>query len=683
MANQFVIEDGVLLRYRGKKDHEHVVIPEGIYEISMGAFEDCYNVESVTIPGDVDTIGPDAFRRCKKLQKVTIMKGVTHIGEHAFCGCTQLLQVELPKTVQTLGAGGFQDCPNLVNVKLSPNISRIENFAFSGCSCLSEILLPTELRTINDRAFNNCKRLKAIWISKGVKKIGESAFSGCASLERIEVEEGNRRYHSNGNCLIDTGAKTLLRGCKNSIIPSDGSVNEIGHYAFDHCDSLSEIIIGDGVSTIGWHAFYQCSALETVELPNGLIKIDDAAFSGCAKLRNITLPETLKELGLRVFQECASLRELTIPQSVEDIGYSAFSKCSNILLFDLKEETIFYNDVREILFECPPDAVAFPLYHDPVNKRRSVMNWLEGNHRRDDDIEEIKAYVLNQKTKLLAEIAAHGSPKVLSAFIEFIGNVKFNEAAFDSAIIAAAENENAEIIKKTIREYKKKLLSSGLIKLGAGTIQKKARPKAVEKKKTVAKTIPAPQKEAAPLPVNYERVIFGKYIQDEETPSDLSWRVLAKHEGKMLLITEKVIDYLPFCYRDDNDWETSDIRRWLREDFVNTAFSEREKARIAEMCPGESVFLLSVSDLQLFANSKDLRAKYTDYARAKIKWFHPKGDENAFWWLRTASASDSPRDEWIYVYHIIDLGLINGGMRASGRDGVRPAVWVTMEEENK
>lgn len=40
-----------------------------------------------------------------------------------------------------------------------------------------------------------------------------------STLESIEVEEGNEYFHSKNNCLIETATKTLVLGCKNSIIP--------------------------------------------------------------------------------------------------------------------------------------------------------------------------------------------------------------------------------------------------------------------------------------------------------------------------------------------------------------------------------------------------------------------------------------------------------------------------------
>ena len=57
----------------------------------------------------------------------------------------------------------------------------------------------------------------------------------CSGLDSITVESGNIVYDSRDNCnaIIETATNTLLRGCKNTIIPH--SVTSIGDNAFRGC----------------------------------------------------------------------------------------------------------------------------------------------------------------------------------------------------------------------------------------------------------------------------------------------------------------------------------------------------------------------------------------------------------------------------------------------------------------
>ena len=74
----------------------------------------------------------------------------------------------------------------------------------------------------------------------------------------------NSVYHSANNCLIETETKTLILGCKNSIIPDDGSVISIGSFAFSYCIGLTSITITNSLTFIGPSAFYNCNVLKSI-----------------------------------------------------------------------------------------------------------------------------------------------------------------------------------------------------------------------------------------------------------------------------------------------------------------------------------------------------------------------------------------------------------------------------------
>lgn len=137
--------------------------------------------------------------------------------------------------------------------------------------------------------------------------IDDFAFQNCRSLGSINVSPSNPKYHSDQNCLIETESKTLVLGCKNSIIPKDGSVTSIGTGAFAYCSSLLEITIPVGVTAIGYDAFEGCTSLVELIIPDGVVLIDDLAFSGCASLRKISLPASVTRVGWGAFSSCNNL----------------------------------------------------------------------------------------------------------------------------------------------------------------------------------------------------------------------------------------------------------------------------------------------------------------------------------------------------------------------------------------
>ena len=207
--------------------------------------------------------------------------------------------------------------------------------------------------SIRDISFEGCTSLTSVTIPASVALILPTAFSSCPSLERLTVVPGNPVYHSAGNCVIETETGTLIQGCNNSVIPTDGSVTSIGDYAFAYCTSLASVTIpesvtsigsyafynctsltsvtiGDGVTSIGRYAFYNCDSLTSIVTPDSVTSIGSYAFSGCTSLTSVTIGSGVKSISSYAFSGCSNLTSITIPDSVTSIGSSAFSGCSSL-----------------------------------------------------------------------------------------------------------------------------------------------------------------------------------------------------------------------------------------------------------------------------------------------------------------------------------------------------------------
>ena len=335
-------------------DAEEIIIPNKINghpvtSIGNNAFRDCTHIKRIVIPDSVTIIGYGAFGGCTKLTSITIGSGVKTISR-SFYGCDNLERVDItniaswcniefsssfddsnplskakhlylngvevtdliiPEDVSIISDIAFLNCESIVGLTLHDNIEIGQN-SFSGCS-IKKLNFLEGTKTI-DSGMVLCKDvLTEINIPNTVMTIESDALSNCTSLESIVVGANNPIYHSSGNCLIETNSKTLILGCKNSVIPIDCSITSIGDYAFYNCTGLTSVIIPDSVTSIGRYTFKSCTGLRSITIGNSVKSIDFNAFNGCTGLTSVIIPDSVTSIGDSAFGGCSSLQEITLP----------------------------------------------------------------------------------------------------------------------------------------------------------------------------------------------------------------------------------------------------------------------------------------------------------------------------------------------------------------------------------
>lgn len=196
---------------------------------------------------------------------------------------------------------------------------------------------------IAKNAFAGRKELLSITIPATVTTIGERVFAGCPNLESIVVASDNPTYHSAGNCLIQTAQKLVIAGCKNSVLPSDGSVIAINVNAFEQCAGLTSLAIPDGVKDIGNSAFYGCSKLAEITIPDSVERIGNFAFFGCSALVSITIPAQATSIGEDAFSGCGGLESIIVKD-----GNTKYSGAGNCLI-EKASKTLLRGSNRSVI----------------------------------------------------------------------------------------------------------------------------------------------------------------------------------------------------------------------------------------------------------------------------------------------------------------------------------------------
>ena len=121
----------------------------------------------------------------------------------------------------------------------------------------------------------------------------------------------------------------IYRESITSLIINNG-VTRIGGDAFNGYTNLTSVTIPNSVTSIGFYAFYGCNSLPLVTIPNSVTSIEGSAFEGCTGLTSVSIPNSVTSIGNTAFRGCTDLISVTIGNSVTSIGNSAFDGCNNI-----------------------------------------------------------------------------------------------------------------------------------------------------------------------------------------------------------------------------------------------------------------------------------------------------------------------------------------------------------------
>ncbi|MBO7594154.1 MAG: leucine-rich repeat domain-containing protein [Salinivirgaceae bacterium] len=324
--------------------------------IIYGAFSNCNNLTSVTIPESVVSIGKFAFQDCNNLTSIFIMCEVSSTNAYLYFTKNgiryRVLNKNTVEVVSGLTMGSYSGSviiPEKVTAGNIFDVTNISGSAFSDCSELTSITIPNSVANIGDYAFNNCINLTTVSIPETIINIEENAFNNC---DNLDYNSYNNAYYigneenpyvvlfaaKNKNiesCEINSKCKMIFpkafyRCIKILEIEIPNSVTKISTAAFCGCSNLTSVLIPNSVKYVGSDAFTSCGKLASIEIPNSVTYIGEYAFRDCYKLESVNIPDSIASINFHMFWGCRSLKSVTVPNSVIDIGFGAFEDCQNL-----------------------------------------------------------------------------------------------------------------------------------------------------------------------------------------------------------------------------------------------------------------------------------------------------------------------------------------------------------------
>ena len=337
-----------------------VVIPNSVTSIGNCAFAQDTGITSITIPNSVKSIGYSAFENCVSLTSITIPDSITKIRNSTFRGCTGLTSITIPNSVTSIESYAFVNCTGLHKLIMRTlEKPSVDKYPFMNTS-IDSVYVPCGTKDAYigwsgfsaDKFVEMCDEVPQYIVSVVSEDIrkgsvndnytgnnNEWAISAIAN-SRYQFSHWSDGKTDNPRVLTVTQDTTLIAyfvqatsgQCGDNLYWSyaDDTLSITGtgdmyDYAADSAnaapwvllrDSISEVVLPEGITYIGTHAFRQLPLLTEVTIPNAVEEIGESAFAGCAGLGKVVIgsgnSSRLTTMGNSVFIDSRKLYEIHI-----------------------------------------------------------------------------------------------------------------------------------------------------------------------------------------------------------------------------------------------------------------------------------------------------------------------------------------------------------------------------------
>lgn len=288
------------------------------YCIPDNAFEKKESLISIILPDKLKSIGWKAFGDCKSLSgNISFPEGLETIAGGAFINCVNLSSISLPSTLITLGResgmayydGAFGHCTGLCCELVIPEkMETIGIGTFYGDSGLyGQIRLPESLHFLGEAAFRGCNGLKgSLKIPDGISRVPDECFWGCGFDGTLTLHDG----------ITSIGTRAFSDCYFKGGISLPSQLEVISEESFESCKFSGSLVLPAGVRVIGKRAFNWNSRLTGIlEIPGNVISLGAGAFANCQGIEGVVIPESLEtiksEFGVDgAFEDCFGINRI-------------------------------------------------------------------------------------------------------------------------------------------------------------------------------------------------------------------------------------------------------------------------------------------------------------------------------------------------------------------------------------
>lgn len=223
-----------------------VTISEGIKDVGAGAFENCVNLATISLPTTIIHMGKNAIYNTAyynntanwKLKTINTDNGMDIGG--SIPNDTLLWEEVLSPTLEYLYLGTVLiECESNGTYKIKQGTTVIADYAFAKSTDMISVVFPTSLATIGDYAFSGCQSIKDFNIAENV------AFSA-TSIYNTGFYNNPKNWEDNA-LYIDT--RLVATKCS-EVVVKDGTTHIISGAI-----SSENVVIPASVTSIHKNAF--------------------------------------------------------------------------------------------------------------------------------------------------------------------------------------------------------------------------------------------------------------------------------------------------------------------------------------------------------------------------------------------------------------------------------------------
>ena len=269
-------------------------------KIGLGAFSGCDSLTSITVLEGTSEIGAYAFHGCSGLTKVTFPDSVASIGDGVLYGCNKLQALTLPFIGEQRSVVYLKEYREHGNVEDYWKSEKCYTTTFSGLQYLfikypvRELLnwrpsgsLSDYNESIHYVSAGSLPSTLVDVVITGGSEIGVGAFRDCSEIVTITLPDtitniASRAFYNCSGIRNATISRAVCESTLAEVFPAS-------------YQSITNVVIFDGVANIAARAFDGCRSLTSIEIPYTIRQIGDYAFSGCERLHKVVLPGWLRD----------------------------------------------------------------------------------------------------------------------------------------------------------------------------------------------------------------------------------------------------------------------------------------------------------------------------------------------------------------------------------------------------